>query len=56
MFSSVPTDGPFGGGHGEEVFRSMMNEQYAQSMVQAGGIGLADNIYREIIRLQEQSN
>ena len=56
MFSSVETDGPFGGGHSEEVFRSMMNEQYAKSIAQSGGIGLADNIYREILKLQEQAD
>lgn len=55
MFSSVSTDGPFGGGHSEQVYRSMMNEEYANAIVKAGGIGLADNIYREILKLQEQS-
>lgn len=55
MFSGISTDGPFGGGHSEQMYRSMMNEEYANAIVKAGGIGLADNVYREILKLQEQS-
>jgi len=53
MFAGVATDGPFGGGHGESVYRSMMNEEYAKAITQNGGVGIADNIYREILTLQE---
>lgn len=56
MFAGVATDGPFGGGHGESVYRSMMNEQYAKAITQNGGIGIADSMYREIINLQEVQN
>lgn len=43
----------FGGGPGESAFRGMMNEEYAKVMARAGGIGLADDLAREILRLQE---
>ena len=43
-----------GGGAGEATWRSFLNEQYAQAMVQAGGIGLADRLTSEIIALQAQ--
>jgi peptidoglycan hydrolase FlgJ len=43
----------FGGGPGESAFRGMLNEEYAKVMARAGGIGLADDLAREIMRLQE---
>lgn len=54
MFSGIKTDGPFGGGHGEKMFRSLINQEYAKSIVQQGGLGIADNVMREIQRLQER--
>jgi hypothetical protein len=45
--------GPFGGGHGEEVFRSLLTQEYGRSMARAGGVGFADAVQREILRLQE---
>lgn len=53
MFSGIETDGLFGGGHGEKVFRSMMLQEYGKTIAQRNGIGLADAVQREIIRLQE---
>jgi Rod binding domain-containing protein len=52
MFEGVKTDGPFGGGVGEEMFRSLMTEQMGKQMAQTGGIGLADTVQREILKLQ----
>ena len=53
MFAGVPTDGPFGGGNGESIFRSLLNTEYAKLIGRAGGVGIADTVYREILRLQE---
>ncbi len=53
MFSGLGTDGPFGGGYGEKVYRDMMTEQYAKNTAAAGGIGIADQVYNEILRMQE---
>ena len=53
MFAGVPTDGPFGGGNGESIFRSLLNNEYAKLIGRSGGVGIADAVYREIIRLQE---
>ncbi|MEJ0023016.1 MAG: rod-binding protein [Alphaproteobacteria bacterium] len=52
MFEALKTDGMFGGGSGEEMFRPMLLEQYAKGITQAGGIGLADGIAREMMRMQ----
>ena len=53
MFSGIETNGLFGGGHGETVFRSMMLQEYGKAIAERNGIGLADSVQREIIRLQE---
>lgn len=53
MFVGIKTDGPFGGGHGEEIFRSVLTQEYGKVMARKGGIGIADSVYREIIKLQE---
>ena len=52
-FASIPTDGPFGGGQSEAVYRSLLTEQYAASVAQGGGIGIADAVLREILKTQE---
>lgn len=55
MFEGVKTDETFGGGPGEDTFRSMLTSEYGKEMSKAGGIGIADKIYGEILKLQEQS-
>ena len=49
------TDGPFGGGASEGIYRSMMNDSVAKSIAQRGGLGLADSVYQQILKLQEDS-
>ena len=56
VFDTIRTDGPFGGGHGEQMMRSFQVDAYAQSIVAKGGIGLAPRIAAEILRMQEKSN
>ncbi|HEX7885715.1 MAG TPA: rod-binding protein [Phenylobacterium sp.] len=52
MFAGIETDGPFGGGTGEEMFRSLMTEAMGKQVAKTGGIGLADTVQREILKLQ----
>lgn len=49
------SEGLFGGGAGERAFRPFLNDEYARGFTQAGGIGIADAVRREILRLQEAS-
>ncbi len=50
---SQGTDGPLGeNGTGGGVYRSMLNKEYAQSIVQSGGVGIGDQVMREMLRLQ----
>lgn len=55
MFKGLETDELFGGGPGEDIYRSVLIEEYGKSIARAGGIGLSDAIQREILRLQEAS-
>ena len=52
MFEGIPTDGPFGGGSGEQMWRSMMTDAMAKQMTKAGGIGVSDTVQREILKMQ----
>jgi peptidoglycan hydrolase FlgJ len=40
--------GSFGGGIGEEQFASFLRQEQAEAMVRAGGIGLAESIFRAL--------
>jgi flagellar protein FlgJ len=53
MFSSVAPDALFGGGSAEEAYRSMLFQEYGKAVAKSGGIGLADAVQREILKLQE---
>lgn len=53
VFESADTDGLFGGGEGEKVFRSMMVQEYGKAIAQSGGVGIADAVQREILKMQE---
>jgi peptidoglycan hydrolase FlgJ len=53
MFTGIEGDGPFGGAGAAGVWRSFLGEEYAKSFAKAGGIGLADDVYRSLIAQQE---
>ncbi len=53
MFSGISTDGPFGGGEGEQMFRSLMMDQYAKSIESRGGFGLTSTVARQLLSHQE---
>lgn len=53
MFAGVEVDEEFGGGHGEEMFKSLIVDEYGKLMAKSGGIGLADHVRQEMLNLQE---
>ena len=53
MWAGVKTDGPAGGGTGEGIFRSLMIQDIGRQMSAQGGIGLADQVKREMLAMQE---
>ena len=53
MFKGIKTDGPFGGGHAEDMMRSFMLQEYGKVMAAGGGVGIADAVKRELLHAQE---
>lgn len=54
MFEGLDTNGLFGGGEAEATWRSFLIDAMAQQTVRAGGIGLADTVMAEMIRMQAE--
>jgi peptidoglycan hydrolase FlgJ len=52
MTNGLKGEGPFGNTVGTGIWRSMQIEQYAKSFAQAGGIGIAKNVYRTLVMQQ----
>lgn len=50
MRETVGKDAMTGGGRGEETFRSLLDQEYANAAVAGGGIGLARTLERELSR------
>jgi Rod binding domain-containing protein len=55
MFEGIETDGPFGRGPGEAIFRSLMLDQYSKTIASQGGFGLADAVKRQLLATQENA-
>jgi len=53
MFSGIQTDGITGGGQGEEMFRSLMINEYGKNIVQQGGFGIAAQMKAQLLKHQE---
>lgn len=45
---SVPEGGLLSGGYGEEIFRSMHDDQLARKMAGSGGLGFGEMLYRQL--------
>ncbi len=56
MSAGLKTDGMFGGGHAEGIYRSMMNQEYGKAIIAQGGFGIAQMITEDVLALQEQAN
>lgn len=50
------TSTSFGGGAGEDHFSSFLRQAQAESMVRAGGIGLAESLYQALKERQHDRN
>ena len=53
MMAGIKTDKLFGGGQGEAMYRSMLNQEYGKAIARSGSLGIADMVQREILRMQE---
>jgi flagellar protein FlgJ len=56
MRATVGKETLTGGGHGEDVYRSMLDQQYADASVKrGGGLGIAKIIEKDIIRHESRN-
>ncbi|NVN89760.1 MAG: rod-binding protein [Desulfuromonadales bacterium] len=54
MHDTVGKDKLTGGGHGEDVYRSLLDQEYVAQAVKRGGFGLAKMIEKDIIRQESR--
>ncbi len=52
MFEGTEAAAPFGGGEGEAAFKSFLTDAFAKSLSKHGGIGLAKDISKEMLKMQ----
>ncbi len=56
MFAGIQEEeGPLGTGQAQGAWRSMLTEEYANTIAKAGGVGVAEHVQRELIALQERT-
>ncbi len=55
MFAGVEPNETFGGGSAENIYKSMMIDEYGKIMAKTGGIGVADHVTRQLLQAQEQA-
>ena len=52
MFEGIEVNGLTGGGHGEEIMRGLMVQEYGKAIAKGNSSGLSDAIKSDILRLQ----
>ena len=53
MFETVDPAGEFDGGEAEKTWRPMMVQEMSKQIARAGGLGLAEPVFQQMLRLQE---
>jgi Rod binding domain-containing protein len=53
MFDGISTDGEFGGGEGEAMFRPLLLDEYGKQLTAQGGFGLSQAVTRQLLQAQE---
>lgn len=56
MFEGVSTDGMFGGGHAEKIYRSLLLDEYGKEMAKLGTVGVKDYVMQAILQMQESAS
>jgi len=52
MYTGLDAQAPFGGGFAEQTYRSLLYQEIGRQMSAGGGVGIADAVYVEIVKLQ----
>jgi Rod binding domain-containing protein len=53
MFAGMTSDPEFGGGEGEDIFKSFLLQEYGKQVAKAGGIGVSTMVQKQLLQLQE---
>ncbi len=53
MFAETNAEEPFGGGQAEQMWQSLQVDEFGKAFARAGGIGIADMVMNEILKMQE---
>ena len=53
MFQNIEAAEPFGGSASEKMWRTMQVDEYGKALARSGGVGIADAVFREILKAQE---
>jgi flagellar protein FlgJ len=53
MFSTIDTKESLGGSDEEETYKSMLVSEYGKVIARTGGLGIADQIKRDMLKHQE---
>jgi len=56
MFDTVGVDKLFGGGHGEEMMRGFLVQEYGKMMASRGNFGIADAIQNAMVNTQQKAS
>jgi peptidoglycan hydrolase FlgJ len=57
LTANTGAEGPLGeNGTGGGVYKSMLTKEYAGQIVKTGGVGIADQIYRQMLQMQERAH
>jgi peptidoglycan hydrolase FlgJ len=55
MHAGREPDSRFGGGHGEKTWQSVLNAEYGKAIAKRKGMGIADMLVRDMLKLQEDA-
>lgn len=55
MNTDIDGQGLFGGGHAEDVWRSMLNQEYGKEIAKSSSLGVADSVMRSMLQAQGES-
>ncbi len=54
MFEGLDADPVFGGGNAENMYRSLMVDEYGKQVAKRGGVGIAEQVSRTLLAAQEK--
>ena len=53
MTEGIKSDDMFGGGHGEDMWKTMLNQEYGKQVAKSGGLGIANQVMKGMLAAQE---